>query len=41
MIDNLHFVKVWVTRARRRWRCGDLRGFAELMHVHWEHKKGA
>ena len=39
MIDNLHFVKKLGQDSRQALEAGDLRGFAELMHVHWEHKK--
>ena len=39
MIDNLHFVKELGYRSREKLEAGDLNGFAELMHVHWEHKK--
>lgn len=39
MIDNLHFVKQLGYQSRDMLEKGDLRGFAELMHVHWEHKK--
>lgn len=39
MIDNLHFVKQLGYQSRDLFEKGDLHGFAELMHVHWEHKK--
>jgi len=39
MIDNLHFVKALGHQSRNALESGDLRGFAEIMHVHWEHKK--
>ena len=39
MIDNLHFVKELGYESKAALESGDLRGFAELMHVHWEHKK--
>jgi D-glycero-alpha-D-manno-heptose-7-phosphate kinase len=39
MIDNLHFVKELGYRSRSALEAGDLRRFAEIMHVHWEHKK--
>ena len=39
MIDNLHFVKRLGCESRSALESGDLRGFAEMMHVHWEHKK--
>ncbi len=39
MIDNLHFVKHLGCESKQALEAGDLRGFAEIMHVHWEHKK--
>jgi len=39
MIDNLHFVKDLGYQSRVALTDGDLRRFAEIMHVHWEHKK--
>ena len=39
MIDNLHFVKELGCQSRSDLEAGDLRKFADLMHVHWEHKK--
>ena len=39
MIDNLHFVKKLGYDSKEALESGDLRKFAELMHVHWEHKK--
>ena len=39
MIDNLHFVKELGYQSKNALEAGDLRKFAELMHVHWEHKK--
>jgi D-glycero-alpha-D-manno-heptose-7-phosphate kinase len=39
MIDNLHFVKKLGCESKLALESGDLRGFAETMHVHWEHKK--
>jgi D-glycero-alpha-D-manno-heptose-7-phosphate kinase len=39
MINNLHFVKKLGCESRSALEAGDLRGFAETMHVHWEHKK--
>jgi D-glycero-alpha-D-manno-heptose-7-phosphate kinase len=39
MIDNLHFVKKLGLDSKAALESGDLRGFAELMHVHWQHKK--
>lgn len=39
MIDNLHFVKQLGYQSKDKLEAGDLVGFAELMHTHWEHKK--
>ena len=39
MIANLHFVKELGYRSKEALEAGDLRRYAELMHVHWEHKK--
>jgi D-glycero-alpha-D-manno-heptose-7-phosphate kinase len=39
MIDNLHFVKQLGYESKVALEQDDLRRFAELMHVHWEHKK--
>jgi D-glycero-alpha-D-manno-heptose-7-phosphate kinase len=39
MIEHLHFVKQLGYESRDALERGDLRRFAELMHVHWEHKK--
>lgn len=39
MMDNLHFVKELGYRSKRALEAGNLREFAELMHLHWEHKK--
>lgn len=39
MIDNLHFIKQLAFDSKAAMEQGDLRRFAELMHVHWEHKK--
>ncbi|MEZ5404543.1 MAG: galactokinase [Bryobacteraceae bacterium] len=39
MIDNLHYVKQLGYESREALLAGDLRRFAEVMHVHWEHKK--
>jgi D-glycero-alpha-D-manno-heptose-7-phosphate kinase len=39
MIENLHFVKQIGCESRQALETGDLRRFAELMHLHWEHKK--
>lgn len=39
MIDNLHFIKELGYQSKDALEAGDLRGFAELMNVHWRHKK--
>lgn len=39
MIDNLHFAKQIGLQSQECLERGDLAGFAELMNVHWEHKK--
>ncbi|MGA3017605.1 MAG: galactokinase, partial [Bryobacteraceae bacterium] len=39
MLDNLHFIKEIAFESKAAMERGDLRRFAELMHVHWEHKK--
>jgi D-glycero-alpha-D-manno-heptose-7-phosphate kinase len=39
MIDNLHFVKDLAVQSQAALEAGDLRAFAQLMHIHWEHKK--
>jgi D-glycero-alpha-D-manno-heptose-7-phosphate kinase len=39
MVDNLHFVKDLGYQSKDALEKGDLRRFAELMNVHWEHKK--
>jgi D-glycero-alpha-D-manno-heptose-7-phosphate kinase len=39
MIENLHFVKRLGYESKAALEAGDLRGFARIMHVHWEHKK--
>ena len=39
MIAHLDFVKQLGYESKAALERGDLRGFAELMHVHWEHKK--
>jgi D-glycero-alpha-D-manno-heptose-7-phosphate kinase len=39
MIANLHFVKERGRESREALEAGDLSRFAELMNVHWEHKK--
>jgi D-glycero-alpha-D-manno-heptose-7-phosphate kinase len=40
MVANLHFVKQLGCASKTALEQGDLREFARLMHVHWEHKKG-
>jgi len=39
MISQLHFVKQLGFDSKTALESGDLRRFAELMHIHWEHKK--
>ena len=39
MIENLHFTKQLGVESRDALLAGDLKGFADLMNVHWEHKK--
>jgi len=39
MIENLHFVKRLGLESKNALEAGDLRRFAEIMHIHWEHKK--
>jgi len=39
MIANLHFVKELGEESKDALETGDLRRFAELMNVHWDHKK--
>jgi len=39
MVHNLHFVKELGRESQSALESGDLRKFAELMNVHWEHKK--
>lgn len=39
MLANLHFVKELGYRTRQAMEAGDLRAFAEIMEVHWQHKK--
>jgi D-glycero-alpha-D-manno-heptose-7-phosphate kinase len=39
MIDNLHFTKDLGYQSKEALEAGDLPKFAELMNVHWEHKK--
>jgi len=39
MIENLHLVKQLGYESKAAFESGDLRRFAEIMHVHWENKK--
>jgi D-glycero-alpha-D-manno-heptose-7-phosphate kinase len=39
MVNNLHFVKELGRESKDALESGDLGKFAELMNVHWEHKK--
>jgi D-glycero-alpha-D-manno-heptose-7-phosphate kinase len=39
VVDQLHYVKEMGLRSREKLEKGDLVGFGELMHDHWEHKK--
>jgi D-glycero-alpha-D-manno-heptose-7-phosphate kinase len=39
MLESLHFVKDLGHRSKDALEAGDLRGFAELLRVHWEHKR--
>jgi len=39
MVANLHYVRRLGEESRAAFEDGDLRRFAEIMHVHWEHKK--
>ena len=39
MIENLHRTKEIGRRGRELLEEGDLKGYAELMHEHWEHKR--
>jgi D-glycero-alpha-D-manno-heptose-7-phosphate kinase len=39
MINNLHYVKELGLRSRQLLEAGDTRGFAALLHEHWEHKQ--
>lgn len=39
MLENLHLTKRLGHESRDAVVAGDLRKFAEIMHVHWEHKK--
>jgi D-glycero-alpha-D-manno-heptose-7-phosphate kinase len=39
MIENLHFVKQLGYESKAALEAGDLKGFGELMHGHWERKR--
>jgi len=39
MLANLHFIKQVGCESKQAMESGDLRGFAELMHEHWEYKR--
>jgi D-glycero-alpha-D-manno-heptose-7-phosphate kinase len=39
MIDNLHFVKELGYESKEAIESGNLSRFAELMRIHWDHKK--
>jgi Predicted kinase related to galactokinase and mevalonate kinase len=39
MIKNLHFVKELGLQSKNALEAGDLPKFAQLMNIHWEHKK--
>jgi D-glycero-alpha-D-manno-heptose-7-phosphate kinase len=39
MVENLHYVKELGQRSREALEAGNLRQLAELMNVHWQHKK--
>ena len=39
MIDNLHFIKTLGLKSKEALEQNNLHAFAELMDVHWEHKK--
>jgi D-glycero-alpha-D-manno-heptose-7-phosphate kinase len=39
MMANLHFIKEIGRESKEALEAGDLERFAELMNVHWEHKK--
>jgi D-glycero-alpha-D-manno-heptose-7-phosphate kinase len=39
MIENMHFVKRLGYESKAALEAGDLRGFGELMHGHWERKR--
>jgi D-glycero-alpha-D-manno-heptose-7-phosphate kinase len=39
MLGNMHYTKELGYRSKRALEQGDLRGFAALLHEHWEHKR--
>lgn len=39
MVENLHFVKELGFESKKALEAGDLRRFAEIMDIHWQHKK--
>ena len=39
MLDNLHFIKALGVQSKDALESGDLAKFADLMNVHWQHKK--
>lgn len=39
MLKNLHYVKELGYRSKEALESGNVSGFGELMHEHWEHKK--
>jgi D-glycero-alpha-D-manno-heptose-7-phosphate kinase len=39
MLDNLHFTKQIGLESKEALERGDLRRFADLLHIHWERKK--
>jgi D-glycero-alpha-D-manno-heptose-7-phosphate kinase len=39
MLDNLHFIKQIGLESKDALESGDLRHFADLLHIHWERKK--
>ena len=39
MIENLHFIKDLGLKSQKALESGDLHAFAELMNIHWGHKK--
>jgi len=39
MAENLHFIKDLGHQSKEALESGNLRKFAEIMHIHWERKK--